>query len=243
MKHKKNRPHLRLSRVLILLLLYPWLVSFSNVDTLRNSVTVGAAVTHYDASSRDCSSSPTSAIPTNLLNAGASIEQRFTPHVGLRADAGVISEGGGGRLLEAPTNSTSQQLGYGKLFLQAQNNFISFMAGAIYWTRSTRDYGTLHLATAVTIGNRDNWFVYAGLFGAPPEVSQAEWINGGIGFNLGQEELTLMAGVASGLYAKPVFTVRSQIPFLDNLYFDVSGSLGLSNYHEFGLAGGVKFFY
>lgn len=52
-----------------------------------------------------------------------------------------------------------------------------------------------------------------------------------------------MAGVASGLYANPVLTLRGQIPFRDDLYFDVSGSLGFAKYHEASIAGGVKYFY
>ncbi len=243
MQLHKNITHLKLSRVFILIVLYPWLVSFSNVDTLRNSVTVGAALTRYDASSRDCSSSPTSTIPTNLVNAGASVEQRITEHVGVRVDAGVMSDGGGGRLIDRPTYAARQSLVYGKLFFQAQNNFINFLAGAAYWSRSTVDYGTLHLAGHVTVGNRDNWFIYGGLFDAPPQLTQADWINAGIGINLGEPDLNIMAGVASGLFNKNVVTVRAQLPCSDNLHFDVSGALGLASYHELSLAGGVKFFY
>ena len=131
---KKSR-WLLLSRLSIVTVLYPWLVSFGPDDSLSHQISIYGSEGSYTYVTRDCSNNITSRLPVPFSEIAASYEGSIQNDIGYKVRAGYLHGAYGYNLAINSNDTLPLGVGYGGALPEFNRPFWGFELGGLAFNR------------------------------------------------------------------------------------------------------------
>jgi hypothetical protein len=250
-----------LTKLAVIALLYPWVVSFSNPhDSLSHKITIIGGTGQYDVISRDCSGRVLSVTQVPFSDAAATIEGAIADGVGYKLRGGYISTSTGEHLFRSDWKYDSMGYTYpswtpdgfygGATLRLASNYFGLDLTGLlsnrhIEFSEFDNNYA---IGGGLRIGYLNAWYWSFDMLNDDPIISHL-WGATGLGFALNAADYekrrqlppTLWLGVGAGVFDGPMLLAKLSYPFSRQWSGDFSGTLSTAANFEGAVTAGVGY--
>jgi hypothetical protein len=182
-------------RVAILVVLYPWLVSFDGPgDSLSHTISIYGSDGSYTHVTRDCNGNLTSVLPVPFGEIAASYEAPLEVGYNVRLRGGNLHSLYGYNLINGDSAATASNvnIAYGGASLDLNRQFVGLDLGVLVFSRSTllSDAGSsdrFAFTGELRLGHLDAWYFTMSLLNTDPLIGSRPYFNTGLGFSLGKD--------------------------------------------------------
>lgn len=193
-----KRSHSRiLTRLAIVAVLYPWLVSYDSVDSASHTISIYGSGGSYTHVTRDCNGNLTSVLPVPFAEAAASYEAPIGNELGYKIHGGYLHSLYGYNIIDpnSPNDTAIQNIEYAGASLELNRPFWGADIGMIGFNKQTwlSDFGPnkpYALTAGIRVGYLDTWYLTGSLLNSDPLVGSKPYGTFGVGFSLGRRMST-----------------------------------------------------